>query len=221
MRPSRRLLGELRVASLLIYPSRPQTEADRAAREAVWAGIKQGRPAHVQRIAIRLSELPPEHPVRQLVPSTAILIPVPRSTPLSANAMWPALEIAMALLTQGIGTQISPVLQRVEPVRRSTGARTILQREPPLRHFETIAASPLSSLPQATHFVLVDDVVTAGSTLIACASHLRQLAPHATITAFTAARADRNATLQQATDMFSPLVETIQLFSDDGRPWRS
>ena len=34
-------------------------------------------------------------------------------------------------------------------------------------------------------------------------------------------RADRNATLQQATDMFSPLVETIQLFSDDGRPWRS
>lgn len=222
MSEPRRLLDELKVASLLIYPSRPRSKADREARDVIWTGLKQGRPQHVQRVAARLASLALQHPARELVSSSAIFVPAPRSTPLSRGAMWPALEIANALLAHGLGSKVAPFLERREPVRRSTGARTAQDREPPMRHFETISSSPLSiRFLEDAHFVLVDDVVTTGSTLIACASHLRLLAPKATITAFAAARADRNATLGHASEMLAPLVETIRLLNDAARPRRS
>lgn len=169
----RLLLDELPIASLLIYPSRPQSAADREAREAILTGIKQAKPRHLQRVAQRLADLSPDHPVRQLVPAHAVLVPAPRSVPLAKGSLWPALQIAEALKAAGVGTQVLPLLDRSEPVRRSTGARAGTDREPPLRHYETITPTALAqiTLPApGSHFVIVDDVVTTGSTVIACAS---------------------------------------------------
>ena len=103
MSAPRRLLDTLPVASLLIYPSRPQTAADREARSVVVSGIKQGRPNHVQRVALRLSQMAPEDPVRRVNPAEAVLVPVPRSAPLSTGSRRPALELANALLAAGVG----------------------------------------------------------------------------------------------------------------------
>jgi len=219
---SRRLLAELKVASLLIYPSRPQSAADREARDVILTGIKQAKPRHLQRVAERLADLPEDHSVRQLVPSNAVLVPVPRSTPLRDGALWPTLDIAKALVSAGVGALVLPLLVRDEPVRRSAGARSLADREPPLRHYETVSAvvSQLGLEDPTAHYVLVDDVVTTGSTLIACASHLKSLAPEATIDAFAAARAERTHPFAEAKEMFSPGVQTIYLTDDAGRPWR-
>lgn len=219
---SRRLLAELKVASLLIYPSRPQSAADREARDVILTGIKQAKPRHLQRVAERLSDLPEDHSVRQLVPSNAVLVPVPRSTPLRDGALWPALDIAKALVSAGVGALVLPLLVRDEPVRRSAGARSLADREPPLRHYETVftVVSQLGLEDPTAHYVLVDDVVTTGSTLIACASHLAALAPEATITAFAVARAERTQTFNNAHEMYFPTVETVRLARDDIRPRR-
>lgn len=220
---SRRLLAELQVASLLIYPSRPQSAADREARDVILTGIKQAKPRHLQRVAERLADLPEDHPVRLLVPSNAVLVPAPRSFPLAKNSLWPALQIAEAMRAAGVGTDVLPLLSRSEPVRRSTGARAGTDREPPLRHYETISPGSLKPLllsePRA-HYVIVDDVVTTGSTVIACASHLAALAPETTVTAFAAARAERSHTFSEAHEMFSPIAQTITLTRDDLRPRR-
>lgn len=220
---SRRLLAELKVASLLIYPSRPQSAADREARDVILTGIKQAKPRHLQRVAVRLADLPEDHPVRQLVPPTAVLVPAPRSVPLANDSLWPALLIAEALRAAGVGAQVLSLLSRFEPVRRSTGARAGADREPPLRHYETIEPTSFAHIALAeprAHFVIVDDVVTTGSTLIACASRLAALAPEATITAFAVARAERTHTFGEAQEMFSPTVQSITLDGDEQRPWR-
>ena len=220
--PGRRLLETLEVASLLVYPSRPQSDADDTARKVVVMGVKQGKPRHLERVGVRMAELDTNDPVRLLVPADAILVPAPRSTPLAKGALWPSKLIAEALVAAGVGGRVSPLLERIEPVRRSTGARTAVGREPPLRHHETLAAAgPTWPLGEAPHLVLIDDVVTTGATLIACASRLTEAVPGARITAFAVARAERFATLGEAGEMFSPKAETITLRSDEGRSKRS
>jgi len=218
----RLLLAELTVASLLIYPSRQRTAADRTARDAIWTGVKQAKPEYLRRVSERLAELPSDHSIRQLIPANAILVPVPRSTPLAQNAVWPALQIAEALVAKAIGHLVIPALLRSAPVRRSTGARYIGDREPPLRHYETISpvVSWIRMQAEPAQFVLVDDVVTTGSTLIACASQISRVSPRSTVSAFAVARAERDKSLTNPGDMYSPACQTITLSHDDGRPKR-
>lgn len=217
----RRLLERLTVASLLVYASRPSSEADREAVGIVHGGIKQANARHLARVAQRMRELGADHPVRRIVPKGAVLIPAPGHAPLPRNALWTSREIAAALVEAGVGARVLPILFRTERVRRSTGARSGADREPPSRHFETIeVANTLEGVDEARPLVVVDDTVTTGSTLIACASLLAAVAPRAPIAAFAVVRADRHRTLESTGDMLDPLVETITLRADDARPWR-
>lgn len=122
-----------------------------------------------------------------------------------------------------MGAQVLPLLSRSEPVRRSSGARVGAEREPPLRHYETIEPTSFKHIaladPKAS-YVIIDDVVTTGSTLIACASRLAALAPEATISAFAVARAERSQTFREAQEMLSPTAQTIKLTHDNLRPRR-
>lgn len=174
------------------------------------------------RVAERVRELAEDHPLRSVVPRDALLVPAPGRAPLAKDAVWTPRQLAQALVREGVGARVAPLLRRTDPVRRSTGARTMAEREPPLRHFETIeVTTQLEDVETERSIVLVDDTVTTGSTLIACASRLASAFPHARITAFAAVRADRHRSFQEASEVFEPAVETIRLTSDEGRPWRS
>ena len=114
-----------------------------------------------------------------------IFIPTPRSSLLQTNALWPALRIIDEMLNAGIAGSKSLLLQRNVAVNKSStsspGTRPTVED-----HVNSISCSSTSLLPN--NFVLVDDVITKGATLFACAHILKSNFPRATIKTFALIR---------------------------------
>lgn len=107
---------------MLIYPSRPASDADVTARSVVLTGIKMAKPAHLARVGLRLAEMESNDPVRQRIPPDAVLVPVPRSAPLVKNGVWPSRAIAEAMMVaHGVGQRVDGVGQAFD--RRPVGLR--------------------------------------------------------------------------------------------------
>ena len=114
------------------------------------------------------------------------LVPVPRSAPLrEANARWPGKEIAEELVKAGIASTCHAMLVRVEPVTKSAFAPRG-DRPTARRHFETMRVA--SSIAVPGRVLLVDDVVTKGSTILGAATRLAESFPDAEISAFALLR---------------------------------
>jgi hypothetical protein len=114
----------------------------------------------------------------------AVLVPVPGSTA-SGNVPWAAACLAAALRDIGLGQRLWAGLHRQLGVRKS--ATSPAAGRPSVReHYESFALSrPAIS---AVRFVLVDDVVTKGRTLLAAAARLQEELPHADVRAFALIR---------------------------------
>ena len=102
--------------------------------------------------------------------------------------MWPAMVIAKKLHEFGYGKDVSPLLERIEVIRKSAtagwGNRPTVQE-----HYETLAVNARQiGLFQPDKFTLIDDVITKGSTVFACAKHLHESFPEAKIQAFALIR---------------------------------
>ena len=114
-----------------------------------------------------------------------LLVPVPRSSRPVEGGIWPAYNIASALVANGIGAAVLPCLQRVKAVPKSAFAASGT-RPKPLDHYESIVA--VNMVADRQQLCLVDDVITKGATLLAAASRLRETYPHAKIVAFALVR---------------------------------
>lgn len=116
--------------------------------------------------------------------SGAVLVPVPRSAP-RVGGLWPAEELARALVQEGVGSTIWPGLRRISAVRKSaTSAKG--WRPSVAQHYDTLRLEPLELRPGSV--VLVDDVITKGRTLLAAAARVREALPGVHIRAFALLR---------------------------------
>ncbi len=106
----------------------------------------------------------------------AVLVPVPASESRPAGGTCVSVGIATALARCGIGADVRELLVRAVPVRKSATA-PIGARPSVAEHFASfrIVATPVE--PAAAAFVLVDDVVSRGRTLLAAACRLRERFP--------------------------------------------
>lgn len=108
-------------------------------------------------------------------------VPVPKSHPLTEGALWPSLFIAEELRRLGYGETISALIKRTSPVRRSAtagwGNRPSVQE-----HYQTLEVE--RDIFQPLKIALIDDVLTKGSTVFACALRLHKAFPDAEIRAF-------------------------------------
>jgi predicted amidophosphoribosyltransferase len=149
-----------------------------------------------------------------LKPSST-LVPVPRSTLLTKGALWVPELLSRELVKGGFGRTVDPPLERTEPIpKAATSVST--ERPTALKNYETLRAR--KALEPPTELLLVDDVVTAGATLLGSASRLREAYPEIPIKAFAAARTVSLAAHFRQT--VEPVVGTIVLRSN-GRTERN
>ena len=206
--------SKLVVGSALIYPSRGISPASQEAKGFIQYDVKQAKEDRDKKAVKKvLAYLEQQNgPVKALLTDTDILIPVPRSALRLRGSLWPAERIAHALHHEGIGHQIVPLLHRHEAVPRSSSLSSGDKRPDPNRHYDSLKLVWQDALyrgKEVRKLILIDDVVTRGSTLIGCAAHLRNAFPDADVQAFTLARTETDADLNTTKEMLAPLIEQI------------
>jgi phosphoribosylpyrophosphate synthetase len=184
------LLSELRFASFLVYAPRGASEVSRRAQQFVRA-LKEERPIGA------LRQSPSDYAARRLAEEIGasllgdffldepLLVPVPRSSLSVDGGIWPAFNIAAALVHHGLGAAVLPCLTRVNAVPKSAFAAAGT-RPKPEEHYESIEGR--SMVTDRSTLCLVDDVITKGATLLGAASRLQETFPQAKVSAFALVR---------------------------------
>lgn len=147
-------------------------------------GVADVAPALAQVLAPQLTVIAP----LQQLDAHAVLVPIPlHRQRLRQRGFNQSLEIAHAL-GQQTGIPVADILTR----KRATVAQALLPHEMRAENvehaFEVKDSTPHSELLKSTYVLLVDDVSTTGSTLLAAASGLRVLARDAQLWGVTVAR---------------------------------
>jgi hypothetical protein len=184
------LLSELRFGSFLVYAPRGTSDVSRRAKQFVRAlkeerliGMPPQSPSAYA--ALRLADELSVSILETLFRDSPLFVPVPRSSLAVEGGIWPAYNIASALVRQGIGATILPCLERVKAVPKSAFAASGT-RPKPIDHYESIRATKM--VADRESLCLVDDVITKGATLLGAASRLHEMYPQATVSAFALVR---------------------------------
>ena len=136
-----------------------------------------------------------------------VLVPVPRSSLMQPNSLWVPNRIADALVKEGTGKEVAAWLVRKTPVRKAAWTKPS-ERPKPKEHIETMIVQGRISEPPPDQILLVDDIITRGSTLLGAANILGEAFPKARIRAFVAM-----ATISDPSDfvaLYKPFLGTVQ-----------
>lgn len=200
------LLADLVVGSLLIY-AKGSSPASLSSRMFIRYEVKQGKAGRIEHCAKRAREHYQGTALESVFRSPGVLVPIPGHAPLVKGGFWPARAIAEAFLSEGLGDSMALLLERIEEVPQSSRIHIGSNRPRPQIHYESLAIAPPLVTPLKV--ILVDDVVTRGSTLIAAATRVRSLLPDAEIVSFALARVE-DVDLVEHREMLSPQLEVIR-----------
>lgn len=207
MTPLPRSLDRLACSSWLIYATRSVAEDAKRVRTLI-LDIKEdrldpasGRPRSALTIerALKLGG----ETCRAPFTGDPLLVPVPGSGLTKPNTVWSARRLSEELVGQGLGADVIDIVHRTTAVSKSAGSR---QRPTLLEHYASLTVRPKLKPPAA--LVLVDDVVTSGTTLMACAMRLAEAVPGVPVTAFAVARVQSDG---DPVRVFMPALEFISL----------
>jgi predicted amidophosphoribosyltransferase len=148
--------------------------------------LKAGDAQFMVRYAMRVRQQALDaSPLAGFFESGPLLVPVPGSKPSRRAGDPVSLQLAEALIEEGLGRGIWRGLLRVRPVRKSATAAPG-DRPTVGIHYDSFAVEPAAPAPP--HVVLVDDVITKGRTLLAAAARLKDAHPRIEVRAFALVR---------------------------------
>jgi len=136
-----------------------------------------------------------------------MLVPIPKSSPKQANVLWPSLIICNQLLHNGYGVEVVEGVQRTTPIQKSAFA-SAKNRPTVAQQMETLKCTlNLISNPNIT---LIDDVLTQGTTSVACAEIIKSVLPHSDIRIFSVIRTQ--GLVPDIETLVDPSTGTIKYF---------
>jgi predicted amidophosphoribosyltransferase len=205
--------SDLVFGSLLSYTPYPDPESDEMKRSRLlMLALKEDRfvdnpPILMsQWIANEVASEMASLPFSSFFKPDSILVPVPKSSLMLADSLWVPKRIADALFRKGLASAVAPCLVRSKAVRKSAFSPAY-ERPTPAVHYDSLDVQ--GSLSSVENIVLVDDVVTRGSTLMGAANKLLDVLPDAKIDAFAAIRAMSNSS--EFNSWHDPVIGLITL----------
>ncbi len=160
------------------------SERSRLLRALLKAGHARLIIKYAARVRQQASELPQ---LWGFFDSTVVLVPVPGSDPHDSDTVSITERLAAALVRERLGKAAWTGLRRVRAVGKSATAAPG-ERPTVAAHYDSFAVECTDAVFTARHFVLVDDVVTKGRTLLAAAARLQEAFPCARVRAFALLR---------------------------------
>ncbi|MCB2197644.1 MAG: hypothetical protein KQH79_17425 [Bacteroidetes bacterium] len=137
----------------------------------------------------------------------SILVPVPKSSLMSPDTLWPSKVIAELLVQEGFGKIVLPLVERTTSIPRSSQFYSASTRPSLEKHFNSLNVKiELLSSPK---FTLIDDILTIGRTSFACAQKLAQAYPDAEVRCFAMLRTRSRYFDVTAEATFSSLLHII------------
>jgi hypothetical protein len=197
------LLQKLEFGACYVYSPRGHSAASVRSRELV-ARLKRGDPESLPRYAQRVRSLVDEGQFPNFFGADVTLVPVPGSSPLVKGALWVPQRMAEALRAQGLAREVLPMLMRSYAVKKSA-FQIPAERPNVQQHYDSLALEPPAQ--PTGRIVLIDDVVTQGSTHLAAATRVAEAYPNAEIRAFAIVRTMSGAGLESYLD---PCVGAIR-----------
>lgn len=191
-------LSRMEFASLLAYVPQPwgepeQQTAQQRVRDFVNASLKpcklmQIEGQRVSAASFAVSRLSSHAgPLRSLAGQGPIAVPVPRATPSKAGSAWASIEVAEALVAAGHAAEVLPLVERRISMPKAASRRKG-DRLTVADHFASLGVSPGFHFDPGAALLLVDDVISSGSTMLACRHRLLESYPSAKIVGFAVAR---------------------------------
>ncbi len=173
-------------ASYLTYDPRGDSDEARKSRDFTYSVKQDGSVGTIrtidgiiERILFRLEQFPF---LRDFLNPKATLIPMPRSAPLKPSTLWVPKRICDSLVSAGLGAETLACIERFKAVTKSSTAGS--RRPSPEEHFSTTRILNSPTFPLVTDIVLIDDVLTRGSTFVGVYPHIQRAFPSANIKCF-------------------------------------
>jgi hypothetical protein len=207
------LLESLPCASWLVYATRATDESARRVKNLIIqikvdridsaTGVPTVRLV-VRRVALRLGDR-----VKHGFDGDPMLVPVPGAGLTKRNSVWPARRVCEELVWQGLGADVLPIVRRTTAVQKSAGNATRPSLE---EHVSSFTVQP--GLRPPSRIIVVDDVVTSGTTIMGCAMKLASAYPGIPVSGFALARVQSTGNPAR---VLAPVFERITI---DGRRCR-
>lgn len=147
--------------------------------------------------------------LRSLFSPAPILVPMPRSSLSKPGSFIPAQRICEEMMRVGIANSIAPILTRTKPVPKAAFSQP--QDRPTIQqHMDSMSVeADLLSATVTRPMLVVDDVVTRGTSFIAAISLLQAYFPEASISAFAMVRVMSGAGVE-VENLIEPYRGTIR-----------
>ena len=207
------MLSELPYGTFANYSPRGTSELSQRSRN-VCGHIKAGKVALIES-AVPLLEGLAAATLAPFLNAQVTLVPVPRSAPLAEGALWPAKVIADVLATAGLGGGVLPCVERVTAVRKSSSSPA-KERPSVAEHYDSLDVQ--DQLIKPTQITLVDDVLTQGRTMVACALRLLEAFPEAEIRCFAIIRTQ--GFVDNVETIVEPSTGVIHYYQTSGKTFR-